>query len=43
MKIKYSLIESLPKDEILEGILALHHNIFGDSSDLLSKMNLNLI
>lgn len=38
MKIKYSLIESLSKDEILEGILALHHNIFGDSSDLLSKM-----
>ncbi|XKE82290.1 GNAT family N-acetyltransferase [Oceanobacillus kapialis] len=34
----YIIFKSLPKDNVLEGIIALHKTIFGSSDNLLDKM-----
>ena len=39
MEGKYLLFDSIPEKAILEGILDLHKRIFGESDDLVKKMN----
>jgi predicted GNAT superfamily acetyltransferase len=38
MEVKYMLFESMPEEAILEGIIDLHKRIFGESDDLVKKM-----
>jgi predicted GNAT family acetyltransferase len=38
MQTKYMLFESMPEEAILEGIIDLHKRIFGESDDLVKKM-----
>jgi predicted GNAT family acetyltransferase len=39
MEVKYLLFESMPEKGILEGIIDLHKRIFGESDDLVKKMD----
>jgi predicted GNAT family acetyltransferase len=38
MEIKYMLFDTKPEEAILEGIIDLHKRIFGESDDLVKKM-----
>jgi ribosomal protein S18 acetylase RimI-like enzyme len=38
MEIKYMLFDSMPEEAILERIIDLHNRIFGESVDLVKKM-----
>ncbi|RZT21696.1 GNAT family N-acetyltransferase [Fictibacillus sp. BK138] len=39
MEVKYLLFDSMPEKGILEGIIDLHKRIFGESDDLVKKMD----
>jgi predicted GNAT family acetyltransferase len=39
MSIEYVTFHSIPADDVLEGIIALHKEIFGNTDNLKTKMN----